>query len=73
LEDWALIRHLHRSGGLSQRAIASELKVARETVASALASDEPPKYERAPVASAISAVEPRVRAVWRRFRRCRRR
>jgi DNA-binding transcriptional regulator LsrR (DeoR family) len=44
LEDWALIRHLHRSEGLSQRAIARQLSIARDTVASALASDGAPKY-----------------------------
>jgi DNA-binding MarR family transcriptional regulator len=32
LEDWALIRHLHRSEKLSQRAIAKQLGVARDTV-----------------------------------------
>jgi transposase len=60
LEDWALIRHLHHSEKLSQRAIAKQLGVARKTVA-ALPSEGPPKYERAPVDSAISAVEPRIR------------
>jgi transposase len=63
LEDWALIRHLHRSEGLSQRAIARQLGIARDTVAAALASDGPPKYQREPVASAINAVEPRIRAL----------
>ena len=63
MEDWALIRHLHRSEGLSQRAIARQLRIARDTVADALASDGPPKYQRAPVPSAISAVEPQVRAL----------
>lgn len=63
MEAWALIRHLHRSEGLSQRAIAKRLGIARDTVASALASDGPPKYQRAPVASAISAVEPHIRAL----------
>ena len=63
LEDWALIRHLHRSEGLSQRAIARQLGIARDTVAAALASGGPPKYQREPVASAISAVEPRIRAL----------
>src|SRR3954471_15518551 len=63
LEDWALIRHLHRSEGLSQRAIARQLSIARDTVASALASDGPPKYERASSPSAINAVEPRIRAL----------
>ena len=63
LEDWALIRHLHHSEKLSQRAIAKQLGVARDTVAAALASDGPPRYERAPVESAISAAEPRIRAL----------
>jgi IS30 family transposase len=63
LEDWALIRHLHHSEKLSQRAIAKQLGVARKTVAGALVSDGPPKYERAPVESAISACEPRIRAL----------
>lgn len=63
LEDWALIRHLHRSEGLSQRAIAGQLGIARDTVASALASDGPPKYVRAAAPSAINDVEPRIRAL----------
>lgn len=63
LEDWALIRHLHRSEGLSQRAIARQLSIARDTVANALASDGPPKYERACSPSAINEVEPRIRAL----------
>lgn len=63
LEDWALILHLHLSEGLSQRAIARKLSIARDTVASALANDGPPKYERASSPSAISEVEPRIRAL----------
>jgi len=63
LEDWALIRHLHHSETLSQRSIAKRLGVARKTVAAALAGDGPPRYERAPVESAISAAEPRIRAL----------
>jgi transposase len=63
LEDWALIRHLHRSEGLSQRAIARQLKIARDTVAAAVSSDGPPKYERETPDSAINTVEPRIRAL----------
>lgn len=63
LEDWALIRHLHRTESLSQRAIARQLGIARDTVAGALASDGPPKYQRALMPSAINEVEPRIRAL----------
>ncbi|MGH3555955.1 MAG: hypothetical protein ACRDTK_00225 [Mycobacterium sp.] len=38
----------------------------------ALASDQPPRYERAPVESTIEAAEPRIRALLRLIRRCRR-
>lgn len=59
-----LIRHLYRSEGLSQRAIARQLGIARDTVAAAVASDGPPKYERASAPSAINEVEPpRIRAL----------
>ena len=45
MEAWATIRYLHAQG-LSQRAIARELGVSRNTVARALASESPPKYSR---------------------------
>lgn len=45
MEAWTSIRYLHTQG-LSQRAIARELGVSRNTIARALASDSPPKYAR---------------------------
>ena len=49
----AEIRYLHASEGLSGRAIAARLGVARKTVAKALASDGPTVYKaRPPVESA---------------------
>jgi hypothetical protein len=61
LEDWAEIRRLHRSEKVPQAAIARRLGIARNTVAKALASERPPKYERAPAGSLVDAVEPRIR------------
>jgi transposase len=61
VEDWAEIRRLHRSERLSGRAIAKRLGISRNTVAAALASAGPPKYERAPAGSAVDAFEPEIR------------
>lgn len=44
-------------------ASSRQLSVARDTVARALASDGPPKYERAAGPSAITEVEPWIRAL----------
>ncbi|WP_225732495.1 MULTISPECIES: IS21 family transposase [unclassified Nocardia] len=61
VEDWAEIRRLHRSEGLPIKAIARLLGVSRNTVRVALASDRPPKYERAAKGSIVDAVEPQIR------------
>jgi hypothetical protein len=67
VEDWAEIRRLHRAPGLSIKAIARRLKVARNTVRDALRSDEPPRYERLRMGSAVDAVEPRIRELLAEF------
>ena len=46
VEDWAEIRRLHRAEGLSIKMVSRVMKVSRNTVRAALASDAPPKYER---------------------------
>jgi transposase len=61
VEDWALIRRLHLAEGESMRSIAERLGISRNTVAKAVRAGCPPKYVRAPVESAIRAVEPRIR------------
>lgn len=64
MDVWAEIRYLHASEGLSGRAIAKRLGVARKTVAKALASDGPPVYKpRPPVESAWARIEPAVQAL----------
>jgi transcriptional regulator with XRE-family HTH domain len=68
VEDWAEIRRLYRSEKLSQAEIARRLKLARNTVANAVHSESPPRYNRAPVtSSAWLAVEPAVRVLLREY------
>lgn len=68
MEDWAEIRRLYRSEKLSQAEIARQLGLARNTVAKAVRSDCPPRYERPPVrTSAWAQIEPAVRAVLKQY------
>jgi transposase len=69
VEDWAEIRRLHRAEGVPIKEIVRRLGVARHTVRSALASDRPPRYERAPRGSVVDGFEPQVRAVLAEFPR----
>lgn len=61
MEDWAVIRRLHRAERMLIRVIARTLGMARNTVRAALAADGPPKYVRAPVGSAVDGLEGRIR------------
>jgi len=61
VQDWAEIRRLHSSEGMSRRGIAQRLGVARATVDRALAHASPPKYERPAVPSMFDELKPRVR------------
>lgn len=65
VEDWAEIRRLRRSEGMSVSEVARVVGVSRNTVRAALASDRPPKYQRAPAGSIVDAVEPRIRELLR--------
>jgi transposase len=62
VEDWALIRRLV-ADGVPQRQVARDLGIGRSTVARAVASDVPPKYERKRAPTSFSRFEPRVRAL----------
>ncbi|HWB34566.1 MAG TPA: IS21 family transposase [Rugosimonospora sp.] len=65
VEDWAEIRRLHRAEGVAVKEIARRLGVARNTVRAALASDRPPKYERASRGSVVDGYEPAIRVLLR--------
>ncbi|MDN5929929.1 MAG: IS21 family transposase, partial [Pseudonocardia sp.] len=61
VENWAEIRRLQRAEGMPIKAIARVMGCSKNTVKSALASDAPPQYRRAPRGSVVDAVEPRIR------------
>ncbi|MDF2748352.1 MAG: Integrase catalytic region, partial [Propionibacteriaceae bacterium] len=67
VEDWAEIRRLHLSEGVSARAIARRLGVSRGTITRALASSGPPRYSRPPKGSAVDAFEPAIRTLLAEF------
>jgi transposase len=50
--EWAQVRTL-AADGLSQREISRRLQINRWTVARMLASEEPPRYRRAPAGSRL--------------------
>ena len=60
MEDWALIRRL-AAEGVPKARIAARLGISRNTVAKAVASDGPPKYERKPKPTSFTPFEARVR------------
>ena len=67
MEDWALIRRL-AAEGVPKTQIAERLGISRNTVASAVASVEPPAYVRAAVeATSFTPFEERVRAMLAEF------
>jgi transposase len=67
VEDWAEIRRLHRAEQMPVKAIARVMKVSRNTVRAAIASDRPPRYERKPGGSVVDAAEPRIRELLRAY------
>jgi transposase len=67
VETWAEVRRLHRVEGLSQRAVARRLGIARDTVAAALKRDRPPKYQRPPRGSKVDRFADRIAALLARY------
>jgi transposase len=67
VEDWAEIRRLHRAEKMPIKVIARVMKVSRNTVRAAIASDRPPKYERPAKGSVVDAAEPRIRELLKAY------
>ena len=61
VEDWAEIRRLHVGEGMPIKQIAMRLGISKNTVKAKLAADVPPRYQRAPVGSAVDEFEPGIR------------
>lgn len=58
--EWAQVRAL-AADGVSEREIARRLGINRRTVARLLATDEPPRYRRAPTGSQLDPLDPVLR------------
>jgi transposase len=69
VEDWAEIRRMRRSEGVSISEIARLIGCSRNTVKAALRSDGPPAYRRMPGGSVVDEFEPRIRELLRAFPR----
>lgn len=67
MEEWAEIRRLHRAEGMSIKAIARKLHLARNTVRSAVRSSQPPRYVRAASGSIVDVAEPQIRGLLSQF------
>lgn len=67
MENWAEIRRLHPAEGVPIKEIARRLGLARNTVRSALASAEPPRYRRAKTGSVVDAYESEIRKLLRDY------
>jgi hypothetical protein len=61
------VRHLHFAEGLSERAIADRLSLARGTVGRALAAESPPAYSRPSARSVFDGFEADVRSLLAAF------
>jgi transposase len=54
VQDWAEVRRLRREGW-TNTAIAEKLQMSRNTVASLIAKNQPPRYEREPAGSMLDS------------------
>jgi transposase len=67
VQQWAEIRRLYFAQGWKTRAIARHLGLQRRTVDRALASEGPPRYQRASRPSCLDEHKPQIRSLLQRF------
>jgi len=65
VEEWAEIRRLQGAEGLSIKAIARRVGLARNPVRAAVRRGTPPQYQRAPRGSLVDVVEPAIQELLR--------
>lgn len=65
MENWAEIRRLHNAENVPIKEIARRLGIARNTLRTALASPEPPRYRRKATGSVVDAYETEIRTLLR--------
>ncbi|MBL1101493.1 hypothetical protein [Streptomyces coffeae] len=68
VEDWVEIRRLHRAEQRTLRAVARRLEISQDVGTAVLKSEVAPKYQ--PKSLIVDVVEPHIRDLLRRFRRC---
>ena len=66
VEQWAEVRRLHFVRGLTQREIHRRTGLHRDTIRSAIKSDKPPKYERAPAGSKLDPFKEEIHRLLRK-------
>ena len=66
VEQWAEVRRLHFVRGLSIREIHRRTGLHRDTIRNAIASDQAPRYERAPAGSKLDPFKDEVHRLLRR-------
>ncbi|HJX80353.1 hypothetical protein [Glutamicibacter sp.] len=61
MKQWEEIRRLHRAEGVPIKEISRRLGIARNTIRTALAPAEPPKYQCTGRGSIVGSYEPEIR------------
>ncbi len=63
VDTWGEIRRLYYAEKMPKRKIAKKLHVHRDTVTAAIASEQPPQYEREPRGSQLDPFKPKIKTL----------